>query len=109
MQEPRRLIVRGDADRGQADAINRGFAQAPDADIMGYLAPATYCCPELSQVDGLHPAGNHVLAPPSVGAHRPARCEPPLRNRLGFHSACSRRRFSSLQAAAAIPRVLQLA
>jgi glycosyltransferase involved in cell wall biosynthesis len=37
MQEPRRLIVRGEADRGQADAINRGFAQAPDADLMGYL------------------------------------------------------------------------
>jgi glycosyltransferase involved in cell wall biosynthesis len=37
MQEPRRLIVRGEADRGQADAINRGFAQAPDAEIMGYL------------------------------------------------------------------------
>ena len=37
MQEPRRLIVRTEADRGQADAINRGFAAVPDAEIMAYL------------------------------------------------------------------------
>jgi glycosyltransferase involved in cell wall biosynthesis len=40
-QDYSRVIVRSDADRGQADAINRGFAhvfvQAPDADIMAYL------------------------------------------------------------------------
>jgi GT2 family glycosyltransferase len=37
MREPRRLILRREADRGQADSINRGFAQAPDAEIMAYL------------------------------------------------------------------------
>ena len=37
MQEPRRLIVHTEADSGQADAINRGFAQVPDAEIMAYL------------------------------------------------------------------------
>jgi cellulose synthase/poly-beta-1,6-N-acetylglucosamine synthase-like glycosyltransferase len=34
MQGPCRLIVRIEADRGQADAINRGFAQAPDAGVL---------------------------------------------------------------------------
>ncbi|HSV23361.1 MAG TPA: hypothetical protein VLJ17_10065 [Xanthobacteraceae bacterium] len=29
MQEPQRLIVRTEADGGQADAINRGFAAVP--------------------------------------------------------------------------------
>jgi GT2 family glycosyltransferase len=37
MREPRRLILRREADRGQADSINRGFAQVPDAEIMAYL------------------------------------------------------------------------
>ena len=37
MQEPRRLILRAEGDRGQADAINRGFAAVPDAEIMAYL------------------------------------------------------------------------
>jgi glycosyltransferase involved in cell wall biosynthesis len=37
MQEPRRMILRSEADRGQADAINRGFAQVHDAEIMAYL------------------------------------------------------------------------
>jgi glycosyltransferase involved in cell wall biosynthesis len=35
--ESNRLIVRREADRGQADAINRGFAQVSDTDIMAYL------------------------------------------------------------------------
>jgi hypothetical protein len=29
--------LRIEGDRGQADAINRGFAAVPDAEIMGYL------------------------------------------------------------------------
>src|SRR5215470_13888907 len=37
MLPPRSLIFRREADRGQADAINRGFAQVPDAEIMAYL------------------------------------------------------------------------
>jgi glycosyltransferase involved in cell wall biosynthesis len=34
---PCRLILRREADRGQADAINRGFAHVPDAELMAYL------------------------------------------------------------------------
>jgi len=37
MREPRCLILRREADRGQADSINRGFAHVPDAEIMAYL------------------------------------------------------------------------
>jgi len=37
MPAPCSLILRREADHGQANAINRGFAQAPDAEIMAYL------------------------------------------------------------------------
>jgi glycosyltransferase involved in cell wall biosynthesis len=36
-KNPRSLTIRHEADRGQADAINRGFAHVPDAEIMAYL------------------------------------------------------------------------
>src|SRR5262249_56029365 len=57
------------------------------------------------EVDGLHPAGNHVLAPAGMGPDRAVRRGLPFCHRLGFHPARPRRRLS-LQAPAAFPWML---